>query len=77
MKQNAGVGFVYHLIRKRMTHLNSKGQFISDKFKLPPDFIALKFTKRNAEFTALTVFANLTEDIELGKDIFKRLDTLE
>ena len=59
-----------------MTHINSKGEFISDKFDLPPDYIALKICKRRADNYALTLFADLTEDKELGRDIEKRLKSL-
>lgn len=58
-------------------HINDKGQFQSDKYPdLSPDKIVLSF-KDQAAKKALYTFWQETKDIELAKDIKKRLDDLE
>jgi len=57
-------------------HINSKGQFQSDKYSwLPPDKIILSFRDEYAQ-KALAVYAELTDEKELSEDIKERLKTI-
>jgi len=57
-------------------HINDKGQFQSDKFPdLAPDKIVLSFKDAAAQL-ALLEFVSRTEDRELAKDIFERIQTI-
>lgn len=57
-------------------HIDPKGRFQSDRHpELAPDKIVLSF-KDEAARSALYLFARLTEDTELGKDIRDRLISL-
>jgi len=58
-------------------HINKDGQFQSDKYPdLKPDKIALSFKDKHAK-EALRLYAELTKDTELAKDILFRLDSME
>jgi len=58
-------------------HINEKGQFKSDKYPdLPPDKIILSFKDPLAR-KALKLYAELTKDTELAKDIVTRINTVE
>lgn len=54
-------------------HINEQGQFQSDRHPdLPPNKIILSFRDPAAR-EALTLYANLTPDLELAKDILEAL----
>lgn len=58
-------------------HINEKGEFQSDKYpELPVDKFLLSF-KDPAGRKAIMYYAIFTEDIELAKDLFKRLKDFE
>lgn len=57
-----------------MKHINDNGKFQSDRNQdLKPDRIVLSFNDPAARL-ALMVFANVTEDKELSRDILTALD---
>lgn len=60
-------------------HIDEDGRFKSDKYPwLGPDEIILKLKgKGSPEYTALRMFASITLDRELGKDIHVRLDAID
>lgn len=58
-------------------HINSLGQFQSDKYPgLPPDRILLSFSDPHAR-TVLERYAYLTLDRELAFDIMQRIATIK
>ena len=58
-------------------HIDNEGRFQSDKYPdLAPDKIVLSF-KDFAARQALWIYAELTDDDELGKDIMMRILDLE
>jgi len=60
-------------------HINSKGQFQSDKNPdLPPDKITLSFKDHKARASLIAYAARCrNSDKELSEDIFTRLKTIE
>ena len=57
-------------------HINSKGQFQSDKYSnLAPDKFILSFKDPIAQ-EALKLYAENTEDKELAEDIFERIQSI-
>ena len=57
-------------------HINSQGQFQSDKYPdLPPDKIILSFKDPVAR-EALSVYAKSTKDKELAEDILARIQSI-
>ena len=61
--------------KTRSTHLNSKGQFQSDKFpSLPPDFVAFKITKITAGRLRELALLYWEKDPEFAQDLHKRCE---
>lgn len=57
-------------------HINSNGQFQSDKYPdLPPDKIILSFKDSIARL-ALVVYAENTNDVELAEDLMTRVRSI-
>jgi len=57
-------------------HINSDGQFQSDKYpELPPDKMVLSFKDKHARY-CLLMYAKYTSDKELAEDIRTRYNSI-